>query len=431
MGIKKHKLRWTLGGGLISLVLFPFFYLYLRGTFQESTEYELTNIPGVEDPTFPLAVAGLSGALPAQGSITGFWVGAEDIYTTRLEAIREAQDSILFETFYMTPGRRADDFAATLAEQAQAGVLIRMIVDDYGTSDMPKEYWQRLESLGIEVRRFSEFDWRAPLTYNSRTHRKLLIIDGERAYIGGAGVSDSWDGDPDIEDRAPWLDYEVRYEGEVVNLLIGKFFQNWAYEGGTIDLSEPSLSLTTIGDGFPMYILDDTSTLNQSAMGMLFQIGFSAAQERIWIGSPYFIPEGNTRQSLLQARKRGIDVRVLTMSQRNDKPIVYQASRVLYGDLLAAGVQICEYQPSMMHAKATLIDNGWASTGSANFDPRSYFHNDELNVSSSHPQLIENVENVFKEAFAESECLSYEQWQERPLTEKLVGQFGLIFKNLL
>lgn len=129
---------------------------------------------------------------------------------------------------------------------------------------------------------------------------------------------------------------------------------------------------------------------------MLFQTSFLAARERIWIGSPYFVPDRNTRDVLVQAREKGVDVRVLTMGQKNDRPIVRFASRELYGELLEAGVQICEYQPSMMHAKLALIDRGWVSTGSANFDPFSYHYNDELNISTSNSELVEKTDSFFQ-----------------------------------
>lgn len=104
----------------------------------------------------------------------------------------------------MTPDRRADEFAAALSDRAKAGVEVQLLIDDYGTDSIPNEYWQRLRQAGVEVRFFC-VDWRAPLEYNSRTHRKLLLIDGQRVLIGGAGVSDDWDGDPEIGDTAPWL----------------------------------------------------------------------------------------------------------------------------------------------------------------------------------------------------------------------------------
>ncbi len=424
------KLWWWVGGGVFGLTIFGLSFLYLQGFFRSEVEYQITNGPTLEDPRFPLLVVSLSNALPTSGRLTDYWSGADAIYAARIDAIRSAKNTIHFETYYMTPGRRADEFAAALSERAKAGVEVQLLIDDYGTDSIPSEYWQRLRQAGVEVRFFREFDWQAPLEYNSRTHRKLLLIDGQQVLIGGAGVSDDWDGDPDIGDTAPWLEFEASYTGEVVSILEGNFMQNWAYVGGTVDLSRDVVREQP-EQGTPLYITNDTSTLSESTIRMLFQVSFLAARERIWIASPYFVPDRNTRNVLIQARQKGVDVRVLTMGENNDKPIVRFASREIYGELLEAGVQVCEYQPSMMHAKLALIDDDWVSTGSANFDPRSYHHNDELNVSTSNSQLVEKTDSLLQNALADSACLSHTEWQNRPVTERLLGRIGLIFKPLL
>ncbi len=426
----RQKLVWWLGGGVVTLLIATLGFLYLRGFFRQEPEYTIKNGPSLEDPRFKLLVVSLSNALTTNGQLTNFWVGADAIYTARLDAIRCAQRKIHFETYYMTPGRRADEFAQALIERAKAGVQVKLLIDDYGTDSIPNEYWQRLQQAGVEVRFFREFDWRAPLEYNSRTHRKLLLIDGQQALVGGAGVSDDWDGDPEIGDTAPWLEFEASYQGEIVSLLEGSFIQNWAYVGGKVDLGKDIVRLQP-EKGTSFYVNNDTSALSESTIRMLFQVSFLAARERIWIGSPYFVPDPNTRDVLIQAKKKGVDVRVLTMGRKNDKPIVHFASRELYGELLEAGVQICEYQPSMMHAKAVLIDDDWVSAGSANFDPRSYHHNDELNVSTDNPQLVENIDGFFENALANSRCLTHSEWENRPMTERIQGQLGLVFKPLL
>ena len=425
------RIGWWVGGGVLVLLLLGLGYLHLRGVLQEEPEYIIKNVPSLDDPRFPLTVIGLSDASVADGILTGFWSKIDEIQTERLKAIGQAKSLVQYETFFMTPGQRANHFAEAVIERAKAGVTIQLLLDDRGTSDISQEYWQRLRDAGIEVRFFRQFDWQAPLQYNSRTHRKLLLIDGQQVLLGGAGVSDDWDGKPKQGDQASWLDFEVRYEGAIVRLLQGKFLQNWAYVGGAIDLREEKIFQVQESAGLPLYVTDDTSALNTSYIRMLFQVSFLAAQQRIWLGSPYFIPDPNTRRALIRTKERGVDVRILIMSNATDKPLVHFTSRELYGDLLKAGIKVFEYQPSMMHAKFMLIDSNWVSTGSANFDPRSYFHNDELNISSNYPELIEKIDRFFMNALNNSHCLSYEEWQARPWKERLSGQFGLMFKNLL
>jgi cardiolipin synthase len=421
---------WVLGASLGAIGLALAGYVYLRGVFRAVPEYEVVNVPSLDDPDFSLKLVGLTNSVATTGQLTAFWREVDDIYQARKTAISQAERLIQYETYFMTPGQRADAFAAALIERAAAGVTVQLLLDHQGTEAMPDEYWQRLGDAGIEVQFFREPNWRTPLEYNSRSHRKLLIIDGQQLLIGGAGVSDYWDGVEFDHDTAPWLEFELAYEGEVVSLIQGKFLQNWAYAGGHIDL-ERGIQPASSDEAIPLYITDDTSTLNASAIQMLMQLSMLAARDRLWLGSPYFIPDGNTTQALLKAQENGVDVRVLTMGVATDKRMVHRASRELYGRLLEAGIPICEYQPSMMHAKFLLADRDWVSTGSANFDPRSYFHNDELNISGAYPQLAAEIEEFFLNAMADSTCLTYDDWQRRPWVDQVAGRIALIFKNLM
>ncbi|GAB4459303.1 MAG: phospholipase D-like domain-containing protein [Elainellaceae cyanobacterium] len=412
------------------MVLMAGGYAYLQGVFQVMPEYAIANSPSLSDPRFVLGIHGLTSAESTTGRMIGFWQSADEIYAARNAAIRQATALIQYETYFMTPGRRADEFAEALIERAAAGTKVQLLLDHHGTAKMPEDYWQRLTGAGIEVRFLRPPDWRSPLEYNSRSHRKLLIIDGQRVLIGGAGVSDYWDGTAFDHDTAPWADFEVAYEGEVVNLLQGKFLQNWAYTGGDLDLTQEISPVQTEG-AMPLYITSNASGLSESSIRLLVQLSALAARDRLWIASPYFVPDGNITQSLIRARENGAEVRVLTMSDATDKKMVHLAGQELYGNLLQADVEICEYQPSMMHAKLILVDDTWVSTGSANLDPRSSFHNDELNISGFNPELAQTVEQFFTSAIADSKCLTYSDWQNRPFFDKLAGRVALLFKNLL
>ncbi len=422
-------IEWIIGGGLLLLAL-AMGYGYLQGALRTAPDYAIANVPSLHDPRFALSLEGLANSADTTGRLVGFWSTIDEIYAARAAAMAQAQQLIQYETYFMTPGHRADAFADAITDRALAGVKIQLLLDHQGTRAMPKVYWWRLRNLGVEIQFFRQPNWRAPLEYNSRSHRKLLILDGRQVFMGGAGVSDHWDGTEFAHDTAPWCDFELAYEGEVVSLLQGKFLQNWACAGGAIDLREGLHPVKTEGTT-PLFITDNTATLNASSIRLLMQLHMLAAKQRLWIGSPYFVPDPSTTHSLVQARQRGVDVRVLTMGAATDKTLVHFASRELYGPLLRSGVQICEYQPSMMHAKFVLVDDDWVSTGSANFDPRSYFHNDELNISGSYPQLAHNVEQFFLNALEKSHCLSHAAWQRRPRTERLKGQMALLFRNLL
>ncbi len=416
--------EWISG---LFLILVVVFILYLRGTFHRQVKYRMKDIPSFNDPHFPLAMMGVSASAIASGNVQNFWYEIDRIYAARLEAIRRARRTIHFETFFMTPGRRADEFADALIERSQAGVEALVIVDSVGANSIPKPYWRRLRARGVNVRFFHPLNWKYPLNFNNRTHRKLMLIDGKIAFVGGMGISDRWDGMPAIGDTAPWLDCEVSFTGPIVAILEGIFMQHWLYVGGVASLSQEIFRLSKDGSTTIIVTPSDNPT-DSSPVCALFYTNIRAAKKRIWLASPYFLPDKNTRSALVNAKRNGIDVRILTIGPHNDKSLVYYAVRERYRDLLAAGIEINEYQPSMMHAKVLLIDDAFVSTGSTNLDPRSLFLNDELHLSMVEPQLAKPVEEFFNWGWKKSDRISLQQWKKRHWWQRLLGQIVLIFR---
>ncbi|MGF1481672.1 MAG: phosphatidylserine/phosphatidylglycerophosphate/cardiolipin synthase family protein [Cyanophyceae cyanobacterium] len=411
--------------GLACLILIG---LYIRGAFRQSVKYRVKNSPSPGEPRFPLTLASLSSSFYTSGAITHFWSEVDDIQQARLQAIQSAQRTIHFETFFMTPGRRANDFAAAIAERAAAGVEVRLVVDSYGTRKLGDRYWQRLKAAGVHIAFFNQFNWRAPANYAGRTHRKLLLTDSQFALIGGAGVSDLWDGVEQAHDTQPWFDIEVRLEGEIVAVLEGLFMQHLTYSGGVADLAEALIKPDPAENPLILITPGTNPTYRFSPIKALKLNCIAAARKRIWISSPYFLPDLNSRKLLLEAKRAGIDVRILTTSIRTDKKFVYYASAELYGELLKGGVEIYEYQPSMIHAKMLLVDDCWVNTGSANFDPRSFFHNDELDISAANPFLINSLEQAFEKGFSQSKRASLQTWQQRPAWQRSLGQVVRFFQ---
>lgn len=420
-------MTWTEIVLFVTVLAIAWLVLYLRGVFEPKVKYQSDRRILLNDPSFLPLFVGFSGSLLTQAHISGFWSEPEEIYAARLEAIRKAQQIIQFETFFMTPGSRANEFADALIDRAIAGVRVEVLVDHSGTRKMSASYWKRLRSAGVEVRFFHPPKLRMPLQYLSRTHRKLLIIDGTIALIGGMGVSNNWDGDPKIGDRAPWFDCEIRLESDIVPVLVGVFRRHWLYEGGKAsgDYFPPKQSSI---ETKPMFVVSHDADSKISSINALIWFSLQAAQQRVWIASPYFILDRNTRTALIQAKKRGVDVRVVTTSARNDKPPVYYAARERYRYLLPTGIEIYEYQPSMIHAKLMLVDQDWISFGSANFDPRSFYHNDELNLAWFDPELAPTIEKLLLEAFEKSKRIEMSSWQKRPGWQRLIGRCFLLVR---
>ena len=382
----------------------------------------MARVPAPEAPGFARTVAAVSSSMTARGRVTHFWCDPDSIYAARLEDVRQARRTIHFETYFMTPGRRADDFAAALIERARAGVTVRFLADADGAKEMPPSYWQRLADAGVEVRLYHPFQWHQFWTYNTRTHRKLLLIDGKVGFTGGTGVSDHWDGH---EHGAPWCDVELRLEGPVITKLEGIFAQHWTYVGGLADLG-PEVFRDHPEEGALLLVTPSSPTDGDSPVRALYHTSLRAAQQRIWIASPYFLPSPSESKALAEAKRRGVDVRVLSVGPKNDKRPVYRAVQEHVSRLVLAGVPILEYQPAMMHAKVMLVDERWVVTGSANFDPRSFYHNDELTIATDDAELAGQVEAFFQDAFAQSRPLTRQYLDNRDFWTQAEGKLTLL-----
>ena len=417
---------------LLIVMLIAFVGFYLRGAFRDRIVYRVKNAPKPDEPHYAFALASITNSFITDGIITDFWNEPDAIQKARLDAISQAEHTINFETFFMTPGKRADDFAAALAERASVGVKICLVVDDYGTKDISKQYWRRLRDAGIKVSFFNSFNWKAPLDYAGRTHRKLLLIDSRFALVGGAGISDLWDGVEKGDDTQPWLDVEIRLEGEIIGILEGVFAQHWTFDDGTADLSREKFTIERDRKGNlnPILVVPGANPEVRFSPIRSFKYNhIICARKKIWLASPYFLPDRNSTELLVAAKQNGVDVRILTTSKRSDKKPVYYASYEHYGGLLKGGVEIYEYQPSMTHAKLLLIDDLWAVTGSANFDPRSFVHNEELDICSTQSILVKGIYNTFERGFEQSKRITYEEWKQRSLIKhRILGNAVNFFR---
>ncbi len=458
MGLLIDILQWLLVA-VLALVVIVLVSLYIRGAFRWRPSFRVEHAIAPKDPRFLLTIRTLTQSLSTRGQVVGFWNTADGIQTARIAAIDSAQQSIQFETFIMTPGKRTQDFAEALARRAAEGVEVQLLVDSWGTRTLPMSYWRRLHSAGAQIVFFNPFDFRAPANYAGRTHRKLLIIDGEKVWIGGAGISDMWDGTEKSDDTQPWFDIEAAFTGEIVTVLSAIFQTHWQgykrYKDGkstAIDMAKiypgvaqrkvqasaraaghqydrpttPAAATLTLPDdkeGAAVLVTIGTRpSYRESPIETTKQTLIACARRRIWLSSPYLLPNQSTRELLIAAQRAGVDVRILTTSDRSDKKPVYYASYEVYGSLLRAGIKIFEYQPSMIHAKMLIIDDEWVNMGSANIDYRSFLHNDELDIVTDSAALFDHVEQAFESGFSQCEQIGLRQWKRRSwLKHRVLG----------
>jgi cardiolipin synthase len=356
----------------------------------------------------------------------------EATFAAELAAIRAARHSIHLEAYLFLRGRVADEMLAALEERARAGVRVRLIVDRYGSLFTPDRYFAPLRRAGGEAYWYQPIAWYTLKRLNNRTHRDLLIVDGEVGFVGGMGVADYWVGPP--RRGRPWRDTMIRVTGELAKGLQTSFAENWLEASGEILADEeftrvgarsPEVSLPSS----PLAIVVNSSPSEgrSTRARTLFQVLVASARESICVTSPYFLPDRSLCRELIRAVRRGVAVTVLMPGRWNNHPLARLASRRRYGMLLEGGVAIHEYQPSMMHAKVLIIDSLWSVLGSTNFDNRSFGLNDEVNVAIVDRALAARLEADFAADLSLSVPVRLDEWRRRPLGERA---FALLVRVL-
>ncbi|GAA4011171.1 phospholipase D-like domain-containing protein [Actimicrobium antarcticum] len=420
----------TLTMALLFVVLFePGLAYKTQGPVPASDTRDFLNVLGSALEQAPLQ--------PGQSTV--FAQGAQ-FYNAELAQIRSARSVIDLEAFIFhdTPvGRR---FLAALTERAKAGIRVRVVVDAVGSLPTPDHFFDGLRAAGGQVAWYQPFRWYTLKRWNNRTHRELLIIDGHTAFVGGAGIGSAWDtGDAPLP---PWRDVMVQVDGATARGLQSVFAQSWLESHGEILIDSEIASNVPVAD-LPLVQLarlpvdtpvamtvGSTPTGGRSTRArVLFQLMVGAARKDLLIASPYFVPDLSMRQALLAAAARGVRVRIITNGVHNNHPIARLASRRHYGELIAGGIAIHEYQPGMTHTKVMLVDGLWSVIGSTNFDNRSFGLNNEVNLAQRDVTLAHQLELVIGSYLGQSHTVSLEDWSRRSLAERVLASIGIALER--
>ena len=349
--------------------------------------------------------------------ITRLKNGAQ-FYPAQMDAIRRAKRSINLESYEFMEGEIASQMLDALTERASAGVEVRVIVDAIGSFATRSGYFDRLLAAGGQMRWYHPVRWISLQTINNRTHRKLLIVDGEAGFIGGAGVGDFWM--YSTPNEPAWRDTMFSVEGDAVAGLISTFSENWLEASGEI-LSGPAQFTSMIEPGgATSFVVSSTPHGGGTQARVLFQALVKSARQSIRITTPYFLPDHSARAALIEAvRKRGIQVQILTAGPHIDHPVIRRVSRRGSRHLLQAGAEIFEYQPAMIHAKLMTVDGQWSVFGSTNFDHRSFALNDEVNMAVLDRDLAAVIEGDFFDDLKQSRRLTLEMLERRSVLGKI------------
>jgi cardiolipin synthase len=421
--LRKHN---KLGIGVVIVLVIVGGLLALA---QDQQTLRIESPVAVEDPLFPQYVAALLGGHATGGNSYTVLTNGDQIFPPMLEAVKSAQRRISFETYIYNKGTVGQQFTDAFIAAAKRGVLVQLVVDAMGSNKIPKEWHESLKGAGVKVGEFGQPKWYALEELNYRTHRKILVIDGRVGFTGGVGLDDQWLGQ--AEDKEHWRDTMVRIEGPVVRLMEGAFNENFIETS-----SEPVAAIVDPPPVIPPGPLDSAMVQRSSPTGgsndlkRLYLLSIAAARRTLDISTPYFLTDESSDWSLEQAVKRGVKVRVLVEGDLTDaKPVKY-ASREAYQRLLDLGIEIYEYQPTMMHAKAMVVDRSWSIVGSANFDNRSLELNDEMNVAVSDRDLAARLLQDFEQDLRRAKKLESAQWRQRSFLDKTREHFWSYFSEI-
>ncbi len=384
---------------------------------EKKVSQDIPRLYQVSDSQFQRSMGVMLGPNIVTGNKVEPLLNGVQIFPAMLKAVREAKRSINLETYIYWSEDIGDEMANALAERARAGVKVHVLVDWVGSSKMNAAAIKKMTDAGVNFQNYHPLRWYSLGRINNRTHRKLLIVDGNIGFTGGVGIAGIWTGN--AQDPEHWRDSHFRVEGPVVAQMQAVFMDNWIKTTGRV-LHGPDYfpALAPVGNLAAQTFSSSPSGGNES-MHLMYMLAFKAAQKSIYISSAYFVPDERTRDTLIEAMQRGVKLRIIMPGPHTDADTVRSSSRGMWGELLEAGAEMYEYQPTMYHCKVMIVDGLMTSVGSTNFDDRSMRLNDEANVNVYDAGFAIQQTAIFDEDIKKSRRITYAQWQQRPWQEKL------------
>src|SRR5690349_9718181 len=347
-----------------------------------------------------------------------------------IEEIDQARSSVHFETFLWKEGKVGSRLAEALMRRARAGIAVRVLLDANGTRGMGKSVEQQLLDAGCNLRKFHRTTLANIGVINERDHRKLAIIDGRVAFVGGHCIVDSWLAEEGAKERT--MDVSVRLRGPIVHSVQSAFSENWVGRTGELFMGEKVFPRLERAGDIAIHAAFVKPESSAPAVKILHHAAICCARRRIWIQNPYFLPEPAAIDALGAAVKRGVDVRVLMPSTSgSDNPLVQHAGHRNFEKMLRCGVRLIEYPKALLHQKIMTIDGVWCAIGTANFDDRSFETNDEITVSFIDAATAQRFDAIFERYAADGTEIELERWSRRSPIHKLVDHVYYLFNEFL
>jgi cardiolipin synthase len=345
--------------------------------------------------------------------------------------LRSAQSTITVQMYYSMPGVVADTMSAVLRERARAGVRVLLLLDAFGSQTLKKEWVDTLRAAKVEVAVLRKLRWYTIHNTADRSHVRVIIADGRVGYTGGFGLADYWLGDGKHENQ--WRESNVRFEGPAVMQLQAAFASAWAEATGELIAGPkffPPDGFTTRGTVHAGLLFAQPTTGSTPAERFI-ALTVAGARKTLYIANSYFVPDDDFRRLLTAAARRGVDVRILTVSEKTDVKTTWHAGRYRYEELLEAGIRIYEYVPTMMHSKTMIADGLWGTIGSMNLDNRSMAFNNESNLVFVDAQLGAEMNATFMADIALAREINLEEFRRRGRWPRVLEGVSALLSRLL
>ena len=417
LGMKGRKaMGWVIAGSVICTAMLVIVVLNFVPPEKKLTR-QLVHDHGIAHPQFKRELSSLLGPTILHGNRIENLHNGREIFPAMLSAIATATRSITFETYIYWSGDIGRTFANVLAQRAQAGVRVHVLLDWVGSVKMDVALLALMKDAGVEVERYHPLQWYHMARMNNRTHRKVLVVDGRVGFTGGVGIAEQWSGD--AEDPEHWRDEHFRFEGPVVAQAQAVFMDNWIKVTGVVlrgDAYFPALAPVANVDA---QMFSSSPSGGSESMALLYLMAITAAERSIDLSAAYFIPDHLTQPALLAASQRGVVVRIIVPGKYMDADSVRMASRAQWEPLLQAGALIHEFVPTMFHCKILIVDSLLVSVGSTNFDNRSFSLNDEASLNLIDSEFAKKMTATFENDLSRSKLITLAAWRKRPTSEKL------------
>lgn len=404
----------SIAATLVVVAILAFVYLTLSLNAESRDQANVVSVPMVSSALdeFMRAVGGAAGQPTVYGNTVDLYQNGDEIFPPMLASIAGAHSTVHFSTYVFWDGAIPDMFADAFGAAARRGVTVRVVLDSEGSSPMKKAVATRMRSAGVHVSWFHRARWYDWARYNRRTHRRLLIVDGTVAFTGGVGIADEWSGH--AQSAKHWRDTHVRVTGPGVTALQSAFLDNWNTSENELLLNDRDFPVQAQAGTITLAAIVSTPSNGTSPAQRVMAACVAAAERSLHITNPYFIPTRGFRRALGAAVERGVQVQVVMPGPHHDQPIVRRASRHTWRSLVDRGVELYEYQPTMIHAKTLVVDDAVILVGSINFDPRSFSLNAEAGIVAADAGLAARMNTTFAADIAQSTRITREAIAARP-----------------